>query len=47
MTEPVHEPVFWTDDSPVCEPMAHGEDIAAHFHDYGQLPSPASTFAAR
>ncbi|MFI0420951.1 AraC family transcriptional regulator [Spongiactinospora sp. 9N601] len=37
MTGLVHEPVFWTDDSPVCEPMAHGEDIAAHFHDFGQL----------
>ncbi|MFF0221725.1 AraC family transcriptional regulator [Streptomyces sp. NPDC004629] len=37
MTEPIHEPVFWTDDSTVCEPIAHGEDIAAHFHDFGQL----------
>ena len=33
----VPESVFWTDDSSVCETMAHGVDIAAHFHDYGQL----------
>lgn len=26
-----------TDDSSGCETMAHGVDIAAHFHDYGQL----------
>jgi hypothetical protein len=37
MTELIPEPVFWTDDSWVCEPLAHGEDIAAHFHDFGQL----------
>ncbi len=30
------------DDAPACEPMAHGEDIAAHFHDYGQLRYAAS-----
>lgn len=42
MTELVHEPVFWTDDSQVCEPMAHGEGIAAHFHNYGQLRYAAS-----
>ena len=33
----VPEPVFWTDDAPLSAPLAHGEDIAAHFHDYGQL----------
>jgi AraC-like DNA-binding protein len=43
MTERAHEPVFLTaDDSPACEPMAHGEAIAAHFHDYGQLRYAAS-----
>ncbi|MTD52558.1 helix-turn-helix transcriptional regulator [Amycolatopsis pithecellobii] len=42
MTELIREPVFWTDDSPVCEPLAHGEDIAAHFHDFGQLRYAAS-----
>ncbi|MER6951879.1 helix-turn-helix transcriptional regulator [Nonomuraea sp. NPDC000554] len=42
MTGLVHEPVFWTDDSAVCEPLAHGEDIAAHFHDFGQLRYAAS-----
>ncbi|WP_051857098.1 AraC family transcriptional regulator [Streptomyces sp. NRRL S-1868] len=36
------EAVFWTDDSPVCGALAHGEDIAAHFHDYGQLRYAAS-----
>ncbi|WP_433723207.1 AraC family transcriptional regulator [Nocardia sp. CA-129566] len=42
MTELIPEPVFWTDDSPVCEPLAHGEAIAAHFHDFGQLRYAAS-----
>lgn len=42
MTTYAREPVFLTDDSPVCEPLAHGEDIAAHFHDYGQLRYAAS-----
>ncbi|MCM3810964.1 helix-turn-helix transcriptional regulator [Streptomyces sp. DR7-3] len=42
MTEVAQQAVFWTDDSPVCEPMGHGEDIAAHFHDYGQLRYAAS-----
>src|SRR5690348_7654777 len=37
MTARVPEPVFWTDDSSTCETMAHGEGIAPHFHDYGQL----------
>lgn len=37
MTKASREPVFWTDDSPVCGQLAHGEDIAAHFHDFGQL----------
>ncbi|PXX70953.1 AraC-like DNA-binding protein [Nocardia tenerifensis] len=37
MSERVHDPVLWADDSPACEPMVHGEDIAPHFHDYGQL----------
>lgn len=43
MTEVAQEAVFWTDGSSVCAPMAHGEDIAAHFHDYGQLRYAAST----
>ncbi|MGI6871857.1 AraC family transcriptional regulator [Amycolatopsis sp. 3B14] len=42
MSEPVGEPVFWTDDSAVCEPLAHGADVAAHFHDFGQLRYAAS-----
>lgn len=42
MTEVVREPVFWTDDSPTCEALAHGGDIAAHFHDFGQLRYAAS-----
>lgn len=37
MSELVPEAVFWADDAPACEPMAHGASIAAHFHDYGQL----------
>lgn len=35
MTGPVH-------DSAVCGPLAHGEDVAAHFHDFGQLRYAAS-----
>lgn len=42
MAELVHEPIFSTDDSPVCDPLAHGDDIAAHFHDFGQLRYAAS-----
>ncbi|MEC3997405.1 helix-turn-helix transcriptional regulator [Actinacidiphila sp. DG2A-62] len=42
MTATVPEPVFWTDDSSVCEALAHGTDIAAHFHDFGQLRYAAS-----
>ena len=42
MTELVHEPVFRTDDAGACEPLAHGQDIAAHFHDFGQLRYAAS-----
>jgi AraC-like DNA-binding protein len=42
MTELAHEPVFSTDESAVCEPLSHGEDIPAHFHDYGQLRYAAS-----
>ncbi|MFD9889772.1 AraC family transcriptional regulator [Amycolatopsis sp. NPDC059027] len=42
MSEAVDEPVFWTDDSAVCAPLAHGEDVAAHFHDFGQLRYAAS-----
>ncbi|WP_308818830.1 AraC family transcriptional regulator [Pseudonocardia alni] len=26
-----------TDDSAVCEPMGHGEGVAEHLHDFGQL----------
>ncbi|WP_410675541.1 AraC family transcriptional regulator [Amycolatopsis sp. cmx-4-68] len=37
MTELAAEPTFSTDGPAVCEPLAHGEDIAAHFHDFGQL----------
>jgi AraC-like DNA-binding protein len=42
MTELAHEPVFSTGDSAVCEPLSHGEDVAAHFHDFGQLRYAAS-----
>ena len=43
MTRLAHEAVFFSiDDAPACEPMAHGEAIAAHFHDYGQLRYAAS-----
>ncbi|WP_280266031.1 helix-turn-helix transcriptional regulator [Nocardia wallacei] len=42
MTELAPEPVFWTDDSPVCEPLAHGAEVAPHFHDFGQLRYAAS-----
>jgi AraC-like DNA-binding protein len=37
MTKPVQEPVFSDDMSLVCGRMVHGEDVAAHFHDFGQL----------
>lgn len=37
MTKLMQEPVFSTADSLDCERMVHGEDIAAHFHDFGQL----------
>jgi len=36
------EAVFWDDDAPACKPLAHGDDIAAHFHDHGQLRYAAS-----
>ncbi|MDQ7803394.1 helix-turn-helix transcriptional regulator [Amycolatopsis sp. A133] len=42
MSEPVPEPVLSAGDPPVCEPLAHGQDIAAHFHDFGQLRYAAS-----
>lgn len=31
------EPVAQDGDAAACEPLAHGEDVAAHFHDFGQL----------
>lgn len=31
------EPSFCTGDAPLSVPLAHGDDVAAHFHDYGQL----------
>src|ERR1700749_360268 len=37
MTAFSREPVFSADDSSVFEPLAHGTDIAAHYHDFGQL----------
>ncbi|WP_179775245.1 AraC family transcriptional regulator [Amycolatopsis endophytica] len=37
MTEIMNEPVLWSADSAVCEPLAHGEGVAPHFHDFGQL----------
>jgi AraC-like DNA-binding protein len=35
--DPSGEPSFCTDDAPLSVPLAHGADVAAHFHDYGQL----------
>ncbi|WP_328672597.1 AraC family transcriptional regulator [Streptomyces sp. NBC_00328] len=37
MSDPSGEPSFCTDDAPLSAPLAHGADVAAHFHDYGQL----------
>jgi AraC-like DNA-binding protein len=37
MTQPLQEPVFSDDMSLACGRMSHGEDVAAHFHDFGQL----------
>ncbi len=31
------EPVAQDGDAAACGPLAHGEDVAAHFHDFGQL----------
>ncbi|RDI44977.1 AraC family transcriptional regulator [Nocardia mexicana] len=42
MTELAPQPVFWTDDPPVCEPLAHGAEVPPHFHDFGQLRYAAS-----
>jgi AraC-like DNA-binding protein len=42
MTKLIQEPVFSADDSLACEPMVHGEGVAAHFHDFGQLRYAAS-----
>ena len=42
MTGLVHEPVVRAGDPAVCGPLAHGEDVAAHFHDFGQLRYAAS-----
>lgn len=33
----VRSPVFSTDDTSVCRPLGHGDDVVAHFHDFGQL----------
>jgi AraC-like DNA-binding protein len=38
MTEAVYSP----GDSGACGPLAHGADVAAHFHDFGQLRYAAS-----
>ena len=37
VSDPSGEPSFCTDDGPLSAPLAHGADVAAHFHDYGQL----------
>lgn len=42
MTGVAQRAVFWTDDSSVCESLVHGEGVAPHFHDYGQLRYAAS-----
>ncbi|MEU4253038.1 helix-turn-helix transcriptional regulator [Amycolatopsis sp. NPDC026612] len=36
------EPVAQDGDAAACGPLAHGEDVAAHFHDFGQLRYAAS-----
>ncbi|WP_290050190.1 AraC family transcriptional regulator [Amycolatopsis solani] len=36
------EPVFLADGAADCGPLAHGEVVAAHFHDFGQLRYAAS-----
>ncbi|WP_103349998.1 helix-turn-helix transcriptional regulator [Amycolatopsis sp. CA-128772] len=36
------EPVFQNGAAAACGPLAHGEDVAAHFHDFGQLRYAAS-----
>lgn len=42
MTKPNQQPLFSPDASLVCETLVHGEDVAAHFHDFGQLRYAAS-----
>jgi AraC-like DNA-binding protein len=37
MTKLMQQPVFSADMSLACGRMVHGEDVAAHFHDFGQL----------
>ncbi|SDH32098.1 AraC-type DNA-binding protein [Lentzea fradiae] len=37
MSIPSGEPSFCTDDAPLSASLAHGADVPAHFHDYGQL----------
>ncbi len=37
MSDPSGEPSFCTDDAPLSAPLAHGADLVAHLHDYGQL----------
>jgi AraC-like DNA-binding protein len=33
---------FVSDDTVVCDPLSHGQVVAAHFHDFGQLVYAAS-----
>lgn len=42
MAELTQVPAFFADDSLACEPLRHGEDVAAHVHDFGQLRYAAS-----
>ena len=38
----LREAAFVSDDVPPCDPLTHGELVAAHFHDFGQLVYAAS-----
>ncbi|GAA0573167.1 helix-turn-helix transcriptional regulator [Paractinoplanes ferrugineus] len=37
MSDPSDEPSFCTDEAPLSVGLSHGADVAAHFHDHGQL----------
>lgn len=37
MTDRAPAPTLWADPTPFGAPLAHGTDVAPHFHDFGQL----------